>query len=330
VIALKERFMAERVSINLGMDLVRVTEAAAIAAGRWMGLGKPENVNQEAANAMAKALNHLNIRGHLLIGEEEKSGFKTDLFSGRDVGTGNGPEMDVIADPVDGSVLLSEGRPNAIAVAGVARHGTMWSPTPALYMEKIIVDAEAADSVVLECMDAPAAWILALVARVKKKKVSDLVVFILNRPRHQDLIEEVRTAGARIMLRDQGDVSGALMAASRDVNVDLLLGVGGVNEGLISACAVKSLRGAMLGRLAPQSAEERAAVQAAGLDTHEVLTCDRLVEGEDIFFAATGITDGVMLDGIRYYGRIAKTNSLVIRCKTGTRRKIRAEHLIAV
>jgi len=177
-------------------------------------------------------------------------------------------------------------------------------------------------------MDAPAAWILALVARVKKKRVSDLVVFVLNRTRHQDLIEEIRTAGARIMLHDQGDVSGALMAASRDVNVDLLMGVGGINEGVIAACAVKSFGGAMLGRLAPQTPEEWDAVEAAGLDTRQVLTCEDLVAGDDIYFAATGITDGVMLSGIRYQGKIAETDSLVIRCKTGTRRRIKAEHLI--
>jgi len=320
--------MEERISPNLGLDLVRVTEAAALTAGRWMGLGKPDQLNLQAARAMAEAFNSLNIDGHVVVGEEVKQGLHTNLDSGSQAGTGVGPQLDVVADPVDGAVLLSEGRPNAIAVAGMAPRGAMWAPAPAVYMEKIVVDRQAADALVSECMDAPAAWILALVARVKQKKVSDLVVFVLNRPRHQDLIEEIRIAGARIMLQEQGDVSGALMAAISDVNVDLMLGVGGISEGVISACAVKALGGAMLGRLSPQSAPERAAVETAGLDTHKILTCEDLVSGEDIYFAATGITDGVMLTGIRYHGRIAETESLVIRCKTGTRRLIQAEHLI--
>ena len=320
--------MIDSVSPNLGLDLVRVTEAAALTAGRWMGLGKPDELNAYASQAMADAFNMLHIQGYIVIGEEGKSGMHTNLDSGTKVGAGVGPELDLVVDPVDGAILLSEGKPNAIAVAGLARRGSMWSPSPAIYMEKIVVDQEAADSLVHECMDAPAAWILALVARVKKKKISDLVVFVLNRPRHQALIDEIRSAGARIMLHDQGDVVGALMAASTDVGVDLLMGVGGINEGVIAACAVKSLGGAMLGRIAPQSQEEWDAVESAGLNTQEILTCDNLVSGEDIYFAATGITDGVMLSGIRYHGKIAETDSLVIRCKTGTRRRIQAEHLI--
>ena len=225
------------------------------------------------------------------------------------------------ADASDGIAL-------GAAVAGLAPRGSMWSPIHAVYMEKLIVDREAADSLVEECLDAPAAWVLALIARVKKKKVSDLVVFVLNRARHKDLINEIRTAGARIMLRDQGDISGALMAASTDVNVDILMGVGGINEGVISACAVKSLGGAMLGRLAPQSPKESAAVIEAGLDTNEILTCSDLVSGQDIYFAATGITDGVMLSGISYHGKMAETESMVVRCKTKTMRKIQAEHLL--
>jgi fructose-1,6-bisphosphatase II len=320
--------MNETISPNLGLDLVRVTEAAALTAGRFMGLGKVDQLNYETARAMAIAFNTLNIRGHIVVGEEGKSGFHTNLDSGAQVGTGDGPLLDVVADPVDGAILLSQGRPNAIAVAGLAPHGSMWAPTPGVYMEKIIVDQLAADALVPECMDAPVAWTLALVARVKKKKIGDLVVFILDRPRHYDLIEEIRTAGARIMLKDQGDVSGALMAASQDVNVDVLLGIGGVPEGVIAACAVKSLGGAMLGRLAPQSSEERAKIREAGLDTQQILTCAELVAGQDVYFAATGITDGVLLSGIRYHGRIAETESLVIRAKTGTRRIIHAEHLI--
>jgi fructose-1,6-bisphosphatase II len=319
--------MDEVISPNLGLDLVRVTEVAALTAGRWMGLGNPDKLNHEAARAMARAFNTLDIQGNVVIGEEGKFGFHTNLDSGTQVGTGNGPSLDVVADPVDGAVLLSEGRPNAIAVAGLAPQGSMWAPTPAVYMEKIVVDERAADALVPECMDAPAAWTLALVARVKNKRIGDLVVFVLNRPRHQDLIDEIRTAGARIMVRDQGDISGALMAASSEVNVDILMGIGGIAEGVISACAIKSLGGAMLGRLAPQTPDERAAIEEAGLDMEQILTCEELVAGEDIYFAATGITDGALLSGIRYHGRIAETDSIVIRCKTGTKRKIHAEHL---
>jgi fructose-1,6-bisphosphatase II len=321
--------MSEQISPNLGLDLVRVTEAAALMAGRWMGLGKPELINTETARAMASAFNTLDIRGHIVVGEEGKLGLHTNLDSGSQVGTGNGPELDVVADPVDGAILLSQGKGNAIAVAGLAPRGSMWSPSHAVYMEKIIVDCQAADALVHECMDAPAAWTLALVARVKGKKISDLVVFVLDRPRHQDLIAEIRASGARILLQSQGDITGALMVASPDVNVDLLMGIGGISEGVISACAIKSLKGAMLGRLAPQTPEERTAVAASGLDPRRILTCNELVSGEDIYFAATGITDGALLSGIRYHGHIAKTESLVIRCKTGTKRVIHAEHLIA-
>ncbi|MBU0510789.1 MAG: class II fructose-bisphosphatase [Chloroflexi bacterium] len=319
--------MSEHISPNLGLDLVRVTEAAALAAGRWMGLGRPNEAHHFAARAMAKVLNTLDIDGYIVVGEEGKLGLHSPLDSGLKVGTGNGLPMDVVADPIDGTKLLALGRPDAIAVAGLAPRGAMWQPSPAVYMEKIIVDYQVADALVLERMDAPAPWTLALVARVKKKKVSDLVVFILDRPRHKDLIDEIRAAGARILLREQGDIAGALMVAANDVNVDILMGVGGVSEGVMSACAVKSLGGAMLGRLAPQSDAERAAVEAAGLDTRQILTCDELVSGEDIYFAATGITDGVLLSGLRYHGNMAETESMVIRCKTGTRRIIRAEHL---
>jgi len=322
--------MNEYISPNLGLDLVRVTETAALAAGRWMGLGEPDEAHRLAGKAMVSVLDTLTIDGRIVVGEEGKLGIHSPLDGGLQVGTGNGLPMDVVADPIDGTRLLALGRPDAIAVAGLAPRGAMWNPTPAVYMEKIVVDYQVADALVPECMDAPAPWILALVARVKQKKVRDLVVFVLDRPRHKDLIDEIRTAGARIVLREQGDISGALMAVVNDVNVDILMGVGGVAEGVIAACAIKSLGGAMLGRLSPQSAEERAAVKAAGLNTQQILTCDELVSGEDIYFAATGITDGVLLSGLRYHGNIAETESMVIRCKTGTRRIIHAEHLVDV
>jgi fructose-1,6-bisphosphatase II len=320
--------MDDKISPNLGLDLVRVTEAAALTAGRWMGFGMSSQADQQSAYAMAEAFRTLNIDGFVVVGEEGKLGTHTYLDTGSHVGTGEGPALDVVVDPVDGTVLLANGRPDAIAVAGLATRGAMWHPAPAVYMEKIVVDQEAAEALVPECMDAPAAWTLALIARVKKKKIRDLVVFVLDRPRHQDLIDEIRTAGARIMLREQGDVAGALMTVSKDVNVDILMGVGGVSEGVISACAIKSLGGAMLGRLAPQTPEERADVDAAGLDTNRILTCEELVTGDEIFFAATGITNGVLLKGIRYHGHMAETESIVIRCKTGTKRIIHAEHLL--
>ncbi len=319
--------MHETISPNLGLDLVRVTEATALRAGRWMGLGMPEKSNLDASQAMAAAFHSLNIDGTIVIGEEGKLGLHTNLDSGLNVGTGQGPQVDVVADPIDGVVLLAEGKPNAISFAGLAPRGSMWSPTPAVYMEKIIVDQHVAEALVPECLGAPAGWTLALVARLKEKKVSDLVVFVLDRPRHQDLIDEIRGAGARVMLRSHGDISGALLAASPDINVDLLMGIGGISEGIISACAVKSLGGAMLGRLAPQTPEERTAIEEAGLDPHQILTCDELVAGEDIYFAATGITDSILLEGIHYKGQIAITESLVIRCKTRTKRVIHSEHL---
>ncbi len=195
-------------------------------------------------------------------------------------------------------------------------------------MNKLVVSREAAEALVPEVMDAPAAWTLALVARVKKKEVRDLVVFVLDRPRHRDLIAEIRMAGARVMLRSDGDIAGALMAASPNGRVDILMGIGGVPEGLIAACAVKALGGAMLGRLAPQQEKERVAVDAAGLDCKRIVTVNELVSADDIYFAATGITDGPLLQGVSYHGRQAETNSLILRGETHSRRFIQAEHVL--
>jgi fructose-1,6-bisphosphatase II len=314
---------------NLGLDLVRATEAAALTAGRWMGLGKRDEADQAATEAMYKALNTLDMDGHIVIGEEGKLGTHSPLDSGERVGTGYGPEVDVVVDPIEGRNLLARGHPDAIAVVGVAPRGSMWSPAPAVYMEKMVAGREAAEALVPECMEAPAAWTVALVARAKQKAVRDIVVFVLDRPRHRHLIDEIRAAGARAMLRSDGDIFGALLAATSDSGVDLLMGIGGVSEGVVAACAVKALGGSMLGRLAPQSDAERAAIQAAGLNTKRILTSDELVSGNQIFIAATGITDGAMLSGVRYRGNMAKTESLVLRCETGTRRLIHAEHLLS-
>lgn len=318
----------QAISPNMGLDLVRVTEEAALAAGRWMGLGKPDEADHYAAQAMAKAFTTINIQGNVVIGEETKLGTHSFLDSRVQIGTGLGPAIDVVADPIDGTQLLAKGHPDAISVVGVAPRGAMWAPHPAAYMEKIVVGRQAASVLVPECMDAPAAWTLALVARAKGKKVRDLVVFILDRPRHKDLIAELRAAGVRVMARTQGDIAGALMAVTDDVNIDIMMGVGGVPEGVIAACAIKSMGGAMLGRLAPQSAPELEAVQSAGLDLKQILTCNELVSGDDIYFAATGITDGTLLAGVHYHGNHAETESLVIRCRTHKRRIIHAEHTL--
>ena len=313
---------------NLGLDLVRATEAAALAATRWMGLGKADEADNDAAEAMVRALNTLHMQGRIVVGEEGKLGRHSPLDSGAKVGTGAGPEIDVVVDPIDGRRRLALGYSDAISVAGLAPRDSMWSPAPAVYMEKIVVDREAAEALVPECLDAPAAWTLALVARVKHKPVRDLVVFVLDRPRHHHLVEEIRAAGARVLLRSDGDIAGGMMAAYPDSDVDLLMGIGGIAEGVIAACAVKALGGRMLGRLAPQSEQEQGEVRAAGLDTQSILSCSEMVRGNHIFFVATGITDGLLLRGVRLHGSEAETNSLVLRAATGTRRVIHTTHLL--
>ena len=313
---------------SMGLELARATEAAALSAGRWMGFGKRDEPDSDAIEAMHRALNQVEMDGHIVVGEEEKLRRHSLLDTGQRVGTGQGPELDIVVDPIDGRDLLARGYPDAISVAGAAPRGSMWAPpAEAVYMDKIVVNREAAKVLVPECMDAPAAWTLALVARAKKKQVRDLVV-VLDRPRHMDLIEEIRAVGARVLLRPQGDIAGALMAATPQGKVDLLMGAGGIPEGVIATCAVKALGGAMLGRLAPQSDQEREAVKKAGLDTSRILDCDELVSADEIFFSATGITDGVFLSGVRYHGNIADTESLILNTETDTRRLIRAEHVL--
>ena len=319
---------ADRCSPNLGLDLVRATEGAALAAGHWMGLGKPEEANREASTAMHETLNTIAIDGRVVVGEEARLQGSERFKTGTPIGNGVGPQVDVVLDPVDGVKLLAQGHPGAVSAVAVAPSGTLWAPNPALYMNKIVVDAQVAPALVPECLDAPAAWTLALVARVKRKKVSDLVVFVLDRPRHADLVAEIRTAGARVMLHAEGDIAGALMAVLGGSDADILMGIGGITEGLLAACAVKAARGAMLGRLAPQSTEEGSAVHAAGLDARRILTVDELVSSDRTFFAVTGITDGPLLSGVRYHGDRATSNSMILRGETRTRRIIRAEHLL--
>jgi fructose-1,6-bisphosphatase II len=313
---------------NLGLDLVRATEAAALAAGRWMGMGQTNKSDHAAARAMERTLNHININGRIVFSEQDKLHQEDPLHPGEAVGTGIGPQMDVVVDPIEGRELLARGYPDAVSVAAAAPRDAFWNVPQAIYMEKIVVGPPVADVLVPECLDAPAAWTLALVARAQGKSVSDLVVFILNRPRHADLIDEIRTAGARVMVRSEGDLVGALKALFPFGAVDVMMGIGNFPEGLIAACAVKAGNGAMLGRLAPQSADEREALTAGGFDLARIMTMDDLVAGERVFFAATGVTDGSLLDGVHYRGARATSNSLIMRGETHTRRVIEAEHLV--
>jgi len=313
---------------NLGFDLVRATEAAALSAGHWMGLGKPDEADRDARATMCAILNTVEMDGIIASGEEGRLPTCEHLRSGARVGTGSGPEVDLVPDPIDGCSLLAQGHPGAISVIAAAPRGAFWAPPTAVYMEKIVVDAQVAPFLVPECMDAPAAWTLALVARAKEKKVSDLVVFLLSRPRHAQLIDEIRTAGARVMLRSEGDIAGALMAILPDSGIDILMGTGGVGEGLLAACAVKAAGGAMLGRWAPQSGQERDQVSGTDADVSRILSVDKLVTGDETFFAVTGITDGPLLSGVQYHGNRATSNSMILRGETRTRRIMRAEHLL--
>ncbi len=317
-----------RINRNMGLDLVRATEASALVAARWMGMGQRDQPERLAGAAMLRALNLLNFNGRIVIGEEGRPGVVTALPSGLQVGNGRGLPVDVVADAIDGRRLLAQGRPNAIAVVAVSTSGSFWAPQPAIYMEKLVVNREVAPSLVPECLAAPAAWTLGLIARACGKPVRDMVIFVLDRPRHADLIAEIRAAGARVMLADDGDIFGAVLAADPHSPIDALMGIGGAAEGVTAACAVKALGGGMLARVAPQSPAEQAAVEAAGLDPHHVLSCDDLVRSEQVFFVATGITGGLLLHGVQFNGARATTNSLILRSETRTRRMIVAEHLL--
>lgn len=313
---------------NLGLDLVRVTEAAALAGGRMLGLGDVDKPEEAATRAMLEALDTLNMDG--VIGTAEAWAMAHDLPLAKTtrVGTGHGPSVEVVVDPIDGRTLLATGRQGAMSVAAIAPRGTLWSPFPAEYMQKLVVDRDVAHALVPECLDAPAAWTLALIARKKKVPVDRLVVFVLDRPRHQALIEEIRQTGARVVLRNEGDIAGALKAATKGSLVDVMMGIGGATEGVISACAVKALGGAMLARLASRNQAERTTLEEAGHDLNRVMTVDDIVQTDEVFFAATGVTDGNLLRGIRFDGDRAHTESVVLRGHTHTRRLIQSEHLL--
>jgi fructose-1,6-bisphosphatase II len=307
---------------NLALELARVTEAGAMAAARWVGRGDKNGADAAAVNAMRMLINSVSMNGIVVIGEGEKD-HAPMLYNGEQVGDGTGPLCDVAVDPIDGTRLTANGMPNGISVLAVSARGSMYDPSAVFYMSKLVTGPAAADVVDIE---APAADNVAAVARAKGGSPQDVTVVILDRPRHAQLIEDVRAAGARIKLITDGDVAGAIMAATDGTGVDLLLGVGGTPEGIIAACAIKCLGGIIQGRLAPRDDAERERALAAGHDLKHVLTTDDLVTSEDAFFAATGITDGELLSGVRYRAGGATTHSLVMRARSGTIRTIQSEH----
>ena len=307
---------------NLALELARVTEAGAMAAARWVGRGDKNGADGAAVHAMRALINTVSMNGVVVIGEGEKDKAPM-LFNGEQVGDGTGPACDVAVDPIDGTRLTANGMPDAIAVLAVSARGSMYDPSAVFYMSKLVTGPAAAGLVDIE---APAAYNIAAVARAKGCSSSDVTVVILDRPRHERLIAEVRAAGARIKLITDGDVAGSIMAARDGTGVDLLLGVGGTPEGIITACAIKCLGGVIQARLAPRDEAEREKALAAGHDLSHVLTTDDLVTSEDAFFAATGITDGELMTGVRYRAGGAATHSLVMRARSGTIRNIHSEH----
>jgi fructose-1,6-bisphosphatase II len=307
---------------NISLELVRVTEAAAMAAGRWVGRGDKIGGDGAAVDAMRQLIGTVSMRGVVVIGEGEKDEAPM-LFNGEVVGSGEGPECDVAVDPIDGTTLMSKGMPNAIAVLAVAERGTMYDPSAVFYMEKLVVGHEAADVVDIT---APVAHNVQAVAKAKGGAVEDVTVCILDRPRHEELVQEVRAAGARIKFISDGDVAGAVMAASEGTGVDMLLGIGGTPEGIIAACAVKCLGGVIQGKLWPQKKQEFERAADAGLDLGAILSTNDLVSSDNVFFVATGITDGELVKGVRYKGGGATTESLVMRSKSGTIRRVISEH----
>ena len=317
-----EDVMAEAPEKNLALDIVRITEAAALASARWLGRGDKEAGDGAAVDAMRISFSTLHIDGMVVIGEGEKDNAPM-LYNGEKVGMGDGPRLDVAVDPVEGTNLLAYGRPNAISVVGVAPKGSMFDPGPSYYMQKLVVAREARDVIDL---DAPVRVNLDNVAKAMGKSVQDLVVFVLDKPRHQRLIEEIRAAGARIQLQTDGDVAGSLMAVDPRSEVDVMMGTGGTPEGVLAACAIKGMGGQILARLDPQSYVEKEAINETGIDLREVLTVNDLGRSDDCFFAATGISGGDFLRGVRYSARHAVTHSLVLRGKTGTLRYVESYH----
>jgi fructose-1,6-bisphosphatase II len=313
----------DRPDRNLALELVRVTEAAALAAARMVGRGDKEGADQAAVDAMRDVLDSISMDGVVVIGEGEKDEAPM-LYNGEQIGDGTPPQVDIAVDPLEGTRLTALGMPSALAVIALSGRGTMFDPGPCVYMEKIAGGPEIAD---LLDLDRPLADTLSLVAERKQTDIRDVMVVMLDRERHHDAMRQVRDAGARVRLITDGDVSASLLAVSDNTPVDLLWGIGGTPEGVISAAAIKCIGGQLLGRLWPRNDEERSAAVQAGYDLDRVLTCDDLVEGDDAFFSATGVTDGDVLQGVRYQGdRGATTESLVMRSRSGTVRRISARH----
>ena len=307
---------------NLAMELVRVTEAGAMAAGRWVGRGDKERGDGAAVDAMRQLVSSVSMRGVVVIGEGEKDEAPM-LYNGEEVGNGLGPDCDFAVDPVDGTTLMAKGMPNAISVLAVAERGAMFDPSAVFYMNKIAVGPDAADAIDIT---APISENLRAVAKAKKSSVSDLTVCILDRPRHAELIAQVRETGARIRLISDGDAAGAIAAARPESGTDLLIGTGGTPEGIIAAAAMRCMGGALQARLAPTDDAERQKAIDAGHDLDRILSTEDLVSGDNVFFTATGVTDGDLLRGVRYSGGGAHTQSIVMRSKSGTVRVIEAYH----
>jgi fructose-1,6-bisphosphatase II len=312
----------QRPDRNLAMELMRATEAAALAGGRWMGRGDKNAADGAAVEAMRIVLNSVSMDGIVVIGEGEKDEAPM-LFNGEQLGDGSAPSMDIAVDPIDGTTLTSLGRGGAIAVIAMSERGTMFDPGPCVYMEKIAAGPAAADVIDL---NAPVKANLGAVAKALGEKVSDVTAVILERDRNAELIKECREAGARIRLIPDGDIAGAISVAWRNSGNDILFGIGGTPEGVTAACALKCLGGTIQGRIWPRNDDEKRAALDAGYDLDKVLMLDDLVSGNDVFFAATGVTDGELLRGVRYWGDGAGTQSLVMRSKSGTIRMIDAQH----
>lgn len=309
-------------SRNLAMELVRVTEAAALSAARFMGRGDGKGGDQAAVDGMRLVLNTIEMEGIIVIGEGVKDQAPM-LYNGEKVGAGGPPEVDIAVDPIDGTRPLAEGRLNSIATVAVAPRGTMYDPGPFVYMNKIAVGPAAKGVINVE---KSVKQNLEAIAKSSGKRIQDLAVVLLDRPRHEDLKAEIRAAGARIRMIDDGDVAGALMTAMPDSGIDVLMGIGGTPEGVLAACALRAMGGEIQGKLYARNEEELARGRAMGYNFEKVLTMDDLVSSEDVFFAATGITDGELLDGVKYSPNGARTHSLVVRGVTGTVRQVMATH----
>ncbi len=310
---------------NLAMELVRVTEAGAMAAGRWVGRGDKEGGDGAAVDAMRELVNSVSMRGVVVIGEGEKDNAPM-LYNGEHVGNGDGPECDFAVDPIDGTTLMAKGLANAISVLAVSERGTMFDPSAVYYMDKIAVGPEAADVIDIT---APIGENIREVAKAKNVSVSDLTVCILDRQRHEQLIADVRAAGARCRLISDGDVAGAISACRPNTSTDMLAGVGGTPEGIIAAAAIRCMGGAIQAKLWPKDDEERQKAIDRGHDLDRVLTTEELVSGDNVFFSATGVTDGDLLNGVHYYSGGCTTQSIVMRSKSGTVRMIEAYHRLS-